>query len=163
MSQNLNSKNMPLNFKKVLFCTDFSESADFAFNFAMKIAIQNDDNELFLLHVIPEPQSQFSRTYIYEINDVDSKARQDIDRKIQENYASKLPENFKLNSEFRIGSEHQEILDFIEKNNIDLVVIGRSKRSTVQKAFFGDITEKIARKSKCPVLIVPLSYNSNIT
>ncbi len=162
MTQNLNTPKLPPNFKNILFCTDFSESADFAFLFAIKIALENPENQLFLLHVIPEIESQFWKSYIYEVGDVDSKARSDLDQKIQQSYTSKLPENINLHSEFRIGKDSQEILDFTQQKQIDLIVIGHSSTSLLQKTFFGDITEKIARKAKCPVLIIPLSYKNQI-
>ena len=37
-----------------------------------------------MFHVIPEPDAQFWKSYIYEVDDVDNKAKQDIDRKIAE-------------------------------------------------------------------------------
>ncbi|HUV52802.1 MAG TPA: universal stress protein [Dehalococcoidia bacterium] len=44
-------------YKKVLFCTDFSENSDFAFEFAYGIA-KRDADLLFILHVIPENTNQ---------------------------------------------------------------------------------------------------------
>jgi len=38
--------------KRALFCTDFSENADYAFHFAYGIA-KRDDGLLYILHVIP--------------------------------------------------------------------------------------------------------------
>jgi nucleotide-binding universal stress UspA family protein len=40
-------------YKKVLFCTDFSENSDYAFEFAYGIA-KRDEGLLYILHVIPE-------------------------------------------------------------------------------------------------------------
>ena len=45
-------------FKRILFCTDFSESADAAFDFALDAAIRRPDSTLYLLHVIHEPDAQ---------------------------------------------------------------------------------------------------------
>jgi len=46
-------------YKKVLFCTDFSENADYAFDFAYGIA-KRDKGLLYILHVIPDnPQETF--------------------------------------------------------------------------------------------------------
>ena len=43
-------------------------------------AIRNVGCTLTLLHVIPEPDAQFWKGYIYEVGDMDAKARADIDR-----------------------------------------------------------------------------------
>ena len=46
--------------QKGTFCTDFSENADYAFEFAYGIA-KRDDGLLYILHVIPgNPQEAFS-------------------------------------------------------------------------------------------------------
>ena len=40
-------------YKKVLFCTDFSENADYAFDYAFGIA-KRDNGLLYILHILPE-------------------------------------------------------------------------------------------------------------
>jgi nucleotide-binding universal stress UspA family protein len=44
-------------YKKVLFCTDFSENADYAFDFAYGIA-KRDEGLLYILHILPENPHQ---------------------------------------------------------------------------------------------------------
>ena len=56
----------PDSIKKILCCTDFSENADLAFSYALDAALHYPGSILYLLHVIPEPESQFWRTYIYD-------------------------------------------------------------------------------------------------
>ncbi len=144
-------------FSRILFCTDFSENADFAFSFAVDAASRRPGCRLYLLHVIPESEAQFWKTYIYEVDDVDAKARHDVDERI-EVYRSRLPEPIELKVEIRIGKDHQEILTFARDRQIDLVVMGRQGRGALQKALFGNVTEKVVRKADCAVLVVPLSY-----
>jgi len=51
-------------YKKVLFCTDFSENADYAFDYAFGIA-KRDGGLLYILHVIPHnPHQAFAENYI---------------------------------------------------------------------------------------------------
>ena len=63
-------------FQKILFCTDFSENADYAFDFAVDAAVRRPGCTLYLLHVIPETDAQFWKTYLYEVENVDQKAKQ---------------------------------------------------------------------------------------
>ena len=63
-----------------------------------------------------------------------------------------------LEVEVRIGKDYLKILEFAEEKNVDLIIIGRQGRSTLGKVFFGSVTEKVARKAKCAVLVIPLSY-----
>jgi nucleotide-binding universal stress UspA family protein len=145
-------------FVRILFCTDLSENADFAFRFAVDAAMRRPGCELYLLHVIPESEAQFWKTYIYEVEDVDNKARRDLDQRIDEAYRTGLPEGVTLQVEYRIGKDWQEILAFAKEKRVDLIVIGRQGHSALEKAFFGNVTEKIVRKADCPVLVVPMSY-----
>ena len=144
-------------FRRILFCTDFSENADFAFSFAVDAATRRPGSELYLLHVIPETEAQFWKTYIYEVEDVDNKAKHDVDERL-ETYRAQLPENVSLQVEIRIGKDDQEILRFARDKQVGLVVMGRQGRGSLQKALFGNVTEKVVRKAECAVLVVPLSY-----
>ena len=144
-------------FLRILFCTDFSENAEFAFSFALDAATRRPESRLYLLHVVPESEAQFWKTYIYEVEDVDAKAKHDVDERI-ETYRAQVPEGLELNVEIRIGKDTQEILDFARAEQIDLIVMGRQGRGSLQKALFGNVTEKVVRKADCAVLVVPLSY-----
>ncbi len=145
-------------FKNILFCTDFSESSDRAFELAVDATIRRPGCKLAILHVVPEVDAQFWRAYLYELENVDSEARKAIDEKIATAYLSRVPEGMPVNVEVRGGSEAAEILDFAEKAQSDLIVIGRHGHGGIHKAFFGSVAEKIVRKANCAVLVVPLSF-----
>jgi nucleotide-binding universal stress UspA family protein len=145
-------------FERILFCTDFSANADFAFRYAVDAATRRPGSTLYLLHVIPETESQFWKSYISELDGLDDKAKRDIDERVDKAYVSRLPAGLAMETAFRIGKDYQEILDFARSNEIDLIVIGRRGHGTLSKALFGKVTEKIVRKSHCAVLIIPLDY-----
>lgn len=145
-------------FRRILFCTDLSDNADFAFSFALDAAMRRPGCQLYLLHVIPESEAQFWKTYVYEVEDVDNKAKHDLDERVRSAYLSKLSDSVPLQIEYRIGKDWQEILTFAKEKNIDLIVMGRGGHSALQKPFFGNVTEKIVRKANCPVLVVPMTY-----
>jgi nucleotide-binding universal stress UspA family protein len=162
--QNNTNQNLLKNIsRKVLVCTDFSENSDFAFDYAINLikSLPSESAHLHLLHVVPETQAQFWKTYVYEVDDVDNKARSDIDKKI-DNYRQKAPENITFNVEIRIGNDYQEIIDYANHIIADLIVIGRETSTSFAKAFLGDLTEKIARHAKCAVLVVPISYKKQL-
>ncbi len=144
------------NFKKILFCTDFSENADRAFVFAVNSAVRNVGCELHLLHVIPEPSAQFWKGYIYEADeDVDARAKREIDAKIAEVYRPRVPAGVKLVVAMRIGEAGQKILEYAQERDADLVVVGRQGAGAVGKILFGNVTERVVRKAPCPVLVIP--------
>ena len=149
-------------YKKILCCTDFSDNAIVAFDFAVDAARRRPGCILYLLHVVPESEAQFWKTYIYEVDNVDEKAKHDLDAKVSEIYRPRVPDGVDFRVEFRIGKDHQSILEFADENQVDLIVLGRQGRSNLQKVLFGNVTEMVARKANCAVLIIPLSFMKRV-
>jgi nucleotide-binding universal stress UspA family protein len=50
---------------------------------------------------------------------------------------------------------HREILEQAESLRADLIVIGSHGRSGFERLLLGSITEKVLRKARCPVVVVP--------
>ena len=146
------------NFKKILFCTDFSENADRAFVFAVNSAVRNAGCELHLLHVIPEPPAQCWKGYIYEVDeDVDARAKREIDAKIAAAYRPRVPAGVQLVVAMRIGEARHQILEYAQEQDVDLIILGRQGAGAVGKILFGNVTERVVRKADCPVLVIPPS------
>jgi len=145
-------------FKRILFCTDFSESADAAFEFALDAVTRRPGSTLYLLHVIHEPDAQFWKSYIAEVENVDADAKKAIDEKVAAAYLARVPKGVEIKLEFRIGPDAATILEFAKATQIDLIILGRHGHGSVGKALFGSVAEKIVRKADCPVLVVPLDY-----
>lgn len=142
-------------YRRILFCTDFSENADHAFTYALDAALRRPGCALFLLHVVPEPDAQFWKTYLYEVEGVDDKAKHDIDARVAETYLPRVPESVDFRVEMRVGRDYQKILAFAAENSADLIVMGRHGHSALESVLFGNVTEKVVRKAACPVLVVP--------
>jgi nucleotide-binding universal stress UspA family protein len=145
-------------FKRILFCTDFSESADAAFDFALDAVVRRPGSTLILLHVIHEPDAQFWQSYINEVDDVDSDAQKAIQEKMASTYLSRVPSGVEAKVEYRTGPDAATILEFAKTSGIDLIILGRHGHSSMGKALFGNVAEKVVRKAGCPVMVVPLSY-----
>lgn len=145
-------------FKRILFCTDFSESADAAFDFALDAAIRRPDSTLSLLHVIHEPDAQYWKTQLAEVENINAEAKKAIDAKVAAAYLARLPQGMQMKVEFRIGPDAATILEFAKAAQVDVIILGRHGHSNVGKALFGSVAEKIVRKAECAILVVPLSY-----
>jgi nucleotide-binding universal stress UspA family protein len=145
-------------FKQILFCTDFSESAAAAFEFAIDATIRRPGSILHLLHVIHEPDAQFWQSYLAEVDNLEDQSRRAIDEHIRAAYLARVPAGVEVKVEVRAGPAAAIILDFAKTNRIDLIIIGRHGHGGVSKTLFGGVAEKIVRKAACPVLVVPLDY-----
>jgi nucleotide-binding universal stress UspA family protein len=52
------------------------------------------------------------------------------------------------------GSPAEEILDYSEKNEIDLIVMGTQGLTGVKRFLLGSVAENVLRHSKVPVMIL---------
>ena len=147
-----------VHYERILFCTDFSENADYAFYYALASAKRTRYATLHILHIIPEPDAQFWRTYLYEVDNVDEKARADMNQKISDSYLAHIPKEVPSVVALRAGKAAEQILSYAQEVDADLIVMGRQGASELGKQLFGNVTEKIARKAACPVLIIPYSF-----
>lgn len=145
-------------FQRILFCTDFSPNADEAFNYALDAAVRRAGCTLYLLHVIPEADAQFWKTYIYEVEDVDEKARRDIDEAVDRTYRPRVPADVDFRVEVRVGKDSATIMEFADEIEADIIVMGRAGHSTLRRTLFGNVTETVARKARCAVMIIPLDF-----
>ncbi len=143
-------------FRRVLFCTDFSPTADRAFTFALRVASRNPGAVLHLLHVIPEPSAQFWKGYLYDLDeDVDTRAKREIDAKLDAAYRPRIPPSLPVVVAMRIGEPGRQILEYAAAEKPDIIVIGRQGAGSVGKLLFGNVCERVVRKAPCPVLLVP--------
>ena len=142
-------------YKKVLFCTDFSENADYAFNFAHGIA-RRDKGVLYILHVIP-PDTYELYSYITpeELERIKKDMVQDRDYSYAEHYVKHMKDEVKFEIITKSGREDEEILTFAEQEHVDIIVMGTHGRTGIERVFFGGVAEKVIRHSLCPVFVIP--------
>ena len=74
-------------------------------------------------------------------------------------FCSKACKGFKnFDIEVVTGTPYKAILKVAKASEADLVIMGAFGRGRLDKLLFGSTTERVMRKSKCPVLIVhPIS------
>ena len=144
-------------YKKVLFCADFSENADYAFDFAYGIA-KRDEGVLYILHVIPEnPYKAYAELMITgeDLEKLQKAIEEDLDNKFREQYVKKIEDGSKFEIVTISGKEDEEIIKFAKKENVDIIVMGTHGRTGIEHVFFGSVAEKVLRHSPFPVFIIP--------
>lgn len=143
--------------ERILFCTDFSDNASKAFDEAVKIARMRPGCELLLLHVLPEPDAQFWKSYIYQVDgNVDDSAKKALDEAIDSDYRPRVPEGMSFSTAFRIGKAPTRILEYASEVGATMIVIGRQGCGSLQSLFFGSVALKVVQRAQCPVLVIPL-------
>ncbi len=61
----------------------------------------------------------------------------------------------KVTVEVEIGRPAQKILDYIDRNGVDIVVMAKHSRSDAERLFVGSVTDRVLRESSAPVFLIP--------
>lgn len=61
-----------------------------------------------------------------------------------------------ITTEILEGSPAREIVEYAERRGIDLIVMGTSGKSGIDRLLLGSVAEKVSRKAQCPVLLVKM-------
>ena len=144
-------------YKKVLFCTDFSENSDYAFDYAFGIA-KRDKGLLYILHILPEnPHQAYAESYITgeDLEKLQRAIEEDLDNKYKEHYIKKIENGTKFEIVTISGREDEEILKFAKDEHVDIIVMGTHGRTGIEHVVFGSVAEKVLRHSPFPVFIIP--------
>ena len=144
-------------YKRVLFCTDFSENADYAFEFAYGIA-KRDEGLLYILHVIPQnPHQAYAESLVSteDLEKIQKSIGEDLVNNYEERYVKKIEGGVKYEVVTRSGRADDEIIKFANQEKADIIVMGTHGRTGIEHVFFGSIAEKILRHSPFPVFIIP--------
>lgn len=132
-------------YKKVLFCTDFSENSDCAFDYAFGIA-KRDDADLYILHVISvNPRASYIDNYMTKEywDKLRITMREDIEKKYSDQYLSQIKDKSRVKTVTKSGREDEEILKFVQAEKIDIIVIGTHGRTGIEHVLVGSVAEKI--------------------
>lgn len=144
-------------YKKVLFCTDFSKISDCAFDYAFGIA-KRDEGMLYILNVIPStPQQYHLERHLTkkQLDDIAANLEEDRKRMFNEKYLTFIKDKTKVTVITESGDEAEKILDFVQKEKVDIIVIGTHGRTGIEHVFLGSVAEKIIRRSPIPVFVIP--------
>ena len=140
-------------YNKILLPTDGSKCAYEAAKHAIWAA-NSSKADIIVLSVAELPKRP-------ELNSEDAESKLNISReegKIALDEVSQLLDKSlgEINASFIIkeGSPAKIILQTIKDNNIDLVVMGTSGKSDLDKLLMGSVAEKVVQNAKCAVTII---------
>lgn len=140
-------------YHRVLVPLDGSELAEVVIPYAEELAGRLD-LELFLLHVC-EPhrsESQFMcQSYVEHVAEIAKTQSREIQAKTGSPKGSKVVE---ARSEVVTGHPAEEIINYANKNDVDLILMATHGRSGVRRWMLGSVADKVLRVSQWPIWLV---------
>ncbi len=131
------------------------KAASYGFDLAKKLGA-----EVALVHVsdIPTPTPYTAdpllneqQIMVPEIMHIQEETGKKLLNKIAEAFGQSLT----VYTFLKIGNTRDEILNTADEWKADLIILGTHGRSGLDHFFSGSVAEKVVRKAKCPVLIIP--------
>ena len=144
--------------KRVLVAYDFSDYSELALKYGLSIA-QEHQAQVHLLHVLP-PRS-VSEPEIAWFPVGGESAYHTAARRLQRVVPPEVNLWCDVKTAVSEGHPYREILNYAEKNEIDLISVGAHGAGFGMRALFGSNVDRVLRQSPCPVLVArPLRPNT---
>ena len=140
--------------KKILFPIDFAENYDSLLPWVSTF-VEKFGATLYVVFVAQD-LSSYSTFYVPHGN-IEDFQQQAIDS-ARKRMAAVVEEFFKqfpkLETRVELGSPAEKILAFIEKEKIDMIIMGAHGRTGLDRMIFGSVANKVVKSASCPVLTV---------
>ncbi|WP_418286072.1 universal stress protein [Halorubrum sp. DTA46] len=142
-------------YDRILLPTDGSEGVDRAIDHAVDAA----DRYGATLHVLYVVDSDIVNAYsgdeFVDGSEGASETLEELGREALDSVAAHAADaGVETVTELLYGVPHEEILRYIESEDIDLTVMGSKTRSGGYRRMLGSVTERVSRQSSAPVSIV---------
>jgi len=143
-------------FDKILFATDFSESSEHAFEYALSLA-QRFDSRLIILHVINEPVD-LRGFYVPHVSfeNLEKEIEEGAQQMMAKFCATHIKDFTNYETTIVSGIPFEEILKRADSDQVSFIVLGTQGRSGIDHLLFGSTAERVVRKALCPVVTVRL-------
>ena len=141
-------------FEKILTAIDFSESSDFAFEYALTLARQFQA-ELTVMHVINEPVD-LRGFYVPHISfeQLEKEIEEGAEKMMEKFCQTKMGDFTRYTTAVVAGIPFEEILKKSEETGASLIVLGTHGRTGIDHLIFGSTAERVVRSAACPVLTI---------
>lgn len=148
--------------KKIVIPTDFSETSMNAIQYALEL-FKYDTCEFIILNAFAD--EVYKNTMEMDTEDFEEYKeahKLHVDTALQKEISIMLEKspNHKhtYTYEARFGSLVDETNDVVERDSIDIVIMGTKGNTNVKEITFGSHTLQVIKYVKCPVLAVPFGY-----
>jgi nucleotide-binding universal stress UspA family protein len=144
------SDELRVDLRRVLVAYDFSDYAELGLKYALSIA-QEHQAELHLLHVLP-PNSVNEPEIAWYPSKGESPYH-NAARRLQGVVPAEVHLWCNVKTAVSEGHPYREILNYAERNEIDLISVGAHGAGFGMRALFGSNVDRVLRQAQCPVLV----------
>ncbi|NUU74320.1 universal stress protein [Paenibacillus xylanilyticus] len=137
-------------YQHILLAADGSNNAIRAAKEAAYIASLIPDAEVEILFVVDLSKVKNEVLHSQNHEDIELKRKQKL-IPVQQELTEK---NVKYRVTFVNGDPGPTIVDYANKNRVDLLIIGSRGLNSLQEFVLGSVSHKVVKRAHCPVMIV---------
>jgi nucleotide-binding universal stress UspA family protein len=148
-------------YDRLLLPTDMSPGVDNAIEHAIETAKQHDA-ALHVLYVIDaEAYSSYpADEYVHEFEGLEHALEQAGEHAVEQIVQRADAAGVATESVIRHGIPHEEILEYMDREDIDLTFVGSKIRSSEYRRLLGSVADRVAHMAERPVMIVKTPVES---
>ncbi len=139
-------------YRNIVIATDGSENTQRAISQGIEVA-KLSGATLYALHVVDIP-SLISEDWTIDKNLFYEMMRNEGDKILSKTKKIGEDSGVEIKGVLLEGHPSNEIINFAEKNQMDLIVMGTLGKTGFDKFLLGSVAEKVVRGSKVPVMVV---------
>lgn len=145
----------------LLLPTDLSPGVDNAIEHALHLAALHEATLHVLYVVDADAYSSYpGDEYVHEFEGLEHALEQAGDEAVERIIEQAAAQDITTESAIRHGIPHEEILKYMDREAIDLTVIGSKIRPSEYRRLLGSVAERVTHMAKRPVLIVKSTVDS---
>jgi nucleotide-binding universal stress UspA family protein len=144
-------------YKKILVPLDGSKNDDVVIDYVKTLAKEFGATvTLIMLYRMADAEDPFEKAMQMEDGSSGWRAKGKAEEYLPQVERSMTAAGITANTEFRVVErpEAEAIVRYAEENGFDLILLANRERSPIGRFFFGNIEEKVRRRSTLPVLFV---------
>ena len=147
-----------INYKNILYCTDYSEDADIALLHAVDFA-NRYGAKLHVLHILLSPHRYLPDETPEgapegNLKEIDGSIVEEVTGLIKKRYQDRLAEMNNVEFIVKPGVPFVEIVRYARENNVDMIVLGVSGNSEMGGEGYGSTVENVSKRAHCHVMAV---------
>ena len=147
--------------EKILCPIDFSEPSERALTNAIKIA-RTFQTQLHIINVFTPLQESFSIRLNVDYKKENERLKDENSIKFDEFISQFNLIEVDYKKEVLSGKPHKRIIEYADNENIDLLFMGTTGKSLLQRVFIGSVTEMVLRSLPCSIVTTKSEHLLNL-
>jgi nucleotide-binding universal stress UspA family protein len=143
-----------IEFKRILYPVDLSESSDKIVPYVQSVA-KNFKSKIYILFAA-RAFEHFTSIYVPHpsISRFEKELIEGAEKRMYEFVDEHFSDFTSTKAVVVAGDASEEIINYIEDQHIDLVIMGTHGRKGMDKVIFGSVAERVLKTSPVPVMVV---------